>query len=65
MNMVKVKVFPWQEPRDFLGGDLDFKIGDLAVVEIDSICEVGFNLVLMVLGPPLLLLPRVRLIFAS
>ncbi len=41
MEIIKIKVFPWQEPRDFLGGDLDFKKGDLVVVEIDSICEVG------------------------
>lgn len=41
MSLVKVKVFPWQEPRNFLGGDLDFKKGDIVVVETDSICEAG------------------------
>lgn len=41
MSAIKVKVFPWQESRDFLGGNLDFKKGDLVVVEIDSTREAG------------------------
>lgn len=41
MSIIKVKIFPWQEPRDFLGGNLDFKKKDLVVVEIDSTREAG------------------------